>query len=43
MEEMRNTYITESLEVKILGQRRRCEDDIRINLKEIAFEDVDWI
>jgi hypothetical protein len=47
MKRNRNAYkvlIEKSVEKVTSGRpRRRWNDDIKMNLKEIGFEDVDWI
>jgi hypothetical protein len=46
VQDMRNEYINMVgyPEKRPLGRpMRRCEDNIRIGLKEAAFKDVDWI
>jgi ABC-type uncharacterized transport system substrate-binding protein len=30
------------LAVKLHGRLRKCEDNIKVDLKEIGFEDVTW-
>jgi hypothetical protein len=38
--ELRNAYRLENLKGR---PRRRCVDNIRMDLREIGWEDVDWI